>query len=349
MASTALLQDPPVAVEIKKRSFLKLPVEIDLDRLLADYRSIPAEAWATSRWDTHCSSDMLLLRGGRQGGPEDFTTDDVSDQEILSSLPYFSSLISADGPFGQPSFAFIFRMRPMGVSRAHIDDDPAWKKPFRIHIPITTNPDAVLLSDTNAKHLEPGEVWSFDNQAMHGVVNGDSVRTHLIIDVPRNPKLDALLSQAEWDPGVEDAANWQKTLMPEDAPPLVDALSEPLSVAEKRELDLNPEGFAGRVVGFAKGVGLLRRLGLLRSPASIGDVVYSVNGVEVCEVARTATSYIGVRHKAGDRIVLGLIRDGQRIERSTTLKSDNYLGLAKLRKGWQKLKSLRGKTRSTAY
>ena len=350
MASTALVQETPVAADLKKRSFLKLPVKIDLDRLLADYRSIPSEAWASSRWDTHCSSDMLLLRGGKVGGQEDFTTDDVADQEILSSLPYISSLIGPDGPFGQPTFAFIFRMRPMGVSRAHIDDDPAWKDPYRIHIPITTNPDAVLMSETCAKHLEPGEVWSFDNQAMHSVVNGDSVRTHMIIDVPRNPKLDALLAEAEWDPGVEDPENWQKTLILVDAPPLVEVLSEPLSVEEKRELGLDPEGFAGRVDGFARGTGLLRSIGLLRTPVRLGDVIYSVNGVEACEVARTATNYIGVRHKAGDAVTLGLIRDGRKIECSMTLKPNNYLGLATLRKGWHKLKSLRqGSEHAAAY
>ena len=60
-------------------------------------------------------------------------------------------------------------------------------RPFRIHIPIVTNDGAYLLSEGRAKHLAAGEVWTFDNQSMHAVTNGDAVRAHLIFDVPRRP------------------------------------------------------------------------------------------------------------------------------------------------------------------
>lgn len=203
MAKPAVDQAPEDGTVYKKRSFLRLPVEVDCALLLADYRSIPAEAWSTSHWDTHCSADMLLLRGGDRGSASDFSTDKIRDYEIQSGLPYLSFLIGEDGPFGQTTYAFIFRMKPMGVTRAHWDQQPIWKNLFRVHIPITTNPDAVLMSEKRAKHFPVGEAWTFDNQKMHGVVNGDSVRTHLIIDVPHGPKLYALLQAAEWDPGVE--------------------------------------------------------------------------------------------------------------------------------------------------
>lgn len=296
------------AAPFKKRSFLKLPVPIDVDALLGDYQSIPREAWATSHWNIHCSADMLLLRGGATGTAEDFTTSNVSNTEALAHLPYLSWLLSVDGPFGQPSYAFIFRMKPMGITRPHHDDDPAWYDPVRIHVPITTNDGAFLLAERRAKHLAVGEVWTFNNQDFHAVVNGDSVRAHLIFDVLPNPKIDALLQQAPYDPGVENPAYWKRATLPEAPMPLSPAHATPLSVMEKLKLGLNPDGFAARIARRT----VLARLTL----ASIreGDIVVSVNDVEECAVARTALDYIQVRHKPGETVQLGVVRNGRPIQ-----------------------------------
>lgn len=301
------------AGHFKKRSFLKLPVPIDVDALLADYRSIPREAWATSHWNIHCSADMLLLRGGTAGTAEDFTTSDVRNSEVLARLPYVSWLLSAEGPFGQPTYAFIFRMKPMGVTRPHHDDDPAWYDPVRIHVPITTNDGAFLLAEQRAKHLAVGEVWTFDNQDFHAVVNGDSVRAHLIFDVLPNPKLNALLQRADWDPGVQNPGYWEKATLPEAPMPLSPAHATPLSVTEKLELGLNPDGFAARIARR----NMIARLTL--APIREGDVVVSVNGVEECAVARTALDYIQVRHKPGETVQLGIVRGGRPMQLAVRL------------------------------
>ncbi len=295
-----------------KRSFLKLPVPVDVSALLSEYRSIPADAWASTHWGAHFSSNMLLLRGGAKGTPEDFTTREVSDQPILSQLPYIRSLIAEDGPFGVVTYAFVFRMRPLGVARPHTDDDPAWKTPFRVHFPITTNDGALLLSEKRAIHFSVGEVWTFDNQAKHAVVNGGEVRTHLIIDVQPNPKLAALLDQSSYDPGFPNEAAWQRASFDNPSKSFSYAHTEPLSASEKRDLGLRPDGFASRVNVrhlFAR---------LARAPIQVGDVIYSVNGVDACEVARTALDYVHLRHRAGETIELGILRDGRR--RTETLR-----------------------------
>src|SRR5687767_3326574 len=115
----------------EKRSFLRLHVPIDVQALLAEYRSLPRQAWSTSHWSIHCSCNMLLLRGGATGTAGDFTTDRVEDRPILADLPYIRSLIGANGPFGGTTYAFLFRMKPMGVARPHVDNDAAWQTPFR--------------------------------------------------------------------------------------------------------------------------------------------------------------------------------------------------------------------------
>jgi hypothetical protein len=206
---------PNAVVANPKRSFLKLPVSVDVERLLDDYRSIPAVCWTTSHWHVHCSSDMLLLRGGQAGTKDDFVATVVSDAAILANLPYIAWLLDEAGPFGRATYAFLFRMKPTGVSSPHIDRNPAWKEPLRIHLPITSNDEAFLLCEGRAKHLAVGEAWTFDNQAMHAFVNGTTVRTHLILDVTRNPKLDVLLADAWWDPGTEDPARWTRSFLPE--------------------------------------------------------------------------------------------------------------------------------------
>lgn len=296
-----------------KRSFLKLPVPIDVVALLRDYRSIPASAWEVSHWDIHASTAMVLLRGGKKGTDDDFVTAQVSDAPILATLPYLAHLVSDDGPFGQPTYAFIFRMKPMGVSRPHTDDNPAWKDPFRLHLPITTNPGAFLLSEGRAKHIPVGEAWTFDNQTLHAAINGDGVRTHLIIDVPENPRLGALLEAAEWDPGVLDPPRWQRAGEVKAQPTLAALRSAPLTSAEKAQLGLDPEGFASRITE-------RRWLGRLTlAPIHPGDVVHAVNGVAECAMARTATDYIQLRHQPGETLQLGILRDGQRIVRPLTI------------------------------
>lgn len=299
-----------------KRSFLRLPVPVNVPALLDEYRSVPADAWSSTHWGAHFSSNMLLLRGGKKGTPEDFTTQQVSDHAVLDQLPYIRSLISPDGPFGDVTYAFIFRMRPLGVARPHTDDDPAWQVPFRVHVPITTNDGALLLSEKKAIHFNVGEVWTFDNQTTHAVVNGDEVRTHLIFDVQPNPRLAVLLDKAEYSPGVENDEAWRRASLDNPSHTFSFAHSEPLSLAEKKQLNLQPQGFACRVEvrhPFAR---------LVRAPIFEGDIIYSVNDVETCEVARTALDYVHLRFRAGDVIRLGILRDGAyRTERVRLFKN----------------------------
>lgn len=288
-----------------KRSFLRLPVSIDPVALLADYQAIPRDAWASTHWDIHCSSNMVLLRGGTAGTPDDFTTDATADHEVLRDLPCLSALIGDGSPFGSVRYAFILRMKPLGVSRPHVDSDPAWFSPFRIHVPITTNDGAFLLSEGRGKHLRVGEVWTFDNQSTHAVVNGDAVRAHLVLDAERTPALRRLLEGAELDPGSEEPVRWRTAGLPDAQATQPYASSVPLSPGEKEALGLSADAFASRVVR----VHPLARV--LRADLRVGDVLVAVNGVDECAVARTTTDYIQVRHRPGEVIQVDLRRDGR--------------------------------------
>jgi hypothetical protein len=305
-----------------KRSFLKLPVSIDAERLLEEFSRIPEDAWGVSHWDVHCSIDVLLLRGGTKGKAEDFVTEEVANYPILKDLPYIWSLLIPEGPFGGAIYAFIFRTKPNGVTRAHRDDHEAWHRPVRIHVPIITNNGAYLIAEGMAKHLKVGEVWTFDNQSQHSVVNGDTTRVHMIIDVHPNPKLADLMKNAKFDPGVPDPERWALTGGPYAGgriPPQVFAAGEPLTIKEKKDLGLNPDGFATRITNVSKKAALL-----LRVPLKRGDIVLAVNAVDTSPLSRTALDHIGLKHELGETVTLDVLRDGMQMKFEIHLKPDYY-------------------------
>jgi len=195
----------------RKRSFLRFNAPIEQDRLLADYQSISEDAWMSSYWgNVHCSVGMLLLRGGGTGTPEDFYSDEVHDQPLLSELPYIRELIDSDGPFGKAEFAFLFRMEPDGVTLAHNDYMERWHDLYRIHVPVITNNRAYLIAEGRSQHLAAGSAWSFDNQSRHGVINGPQTRIHLIFDVPFSDAIAARIDDAEHLPGKKKSGHLEK-------------------------------------------------------------------------------------------------------------------------------------------
>ncbi|MCE9521134.1 MAG: aspartyl/asparaginyl beta-hydroxylase domain-containing protein [Alphaproteobacteria bacterium] len=311
----------PESRSFAKRSFLKLPVAIDAKRLVDEYNGIPADAWGVSHWDVHCSIDVLLLRGGTTGKADDFTTRAVANAPIVSQLPYIASLLAEEGAFGGAVYAFIFRTKPNGITRAHQDDHEAWETSLRIHMPIVTNDGAVLLSEGFAKHLCVGEAWTFDNQVQHSVVNGDEVRVHMIIDVLPNTKIETLLKNATFDPGVRDPERWALTGGLDASGrvlPLVFAGGEPLTIKEKKALGLKEDGFATRVTHIGKKG---RLLGVALRPA---DIIVKVNGVDHSALSRTALDYIQFKHEPGETVTLSVLRGGRAMDVEVRLRPDYF-------------------------
>jgi Aspartyl/Asparaginyl beta-hydroxylase/PDZ domain len=247
---------------------------------------------------------MVLLRGGDKGTADDFASDESIDHDVLLGLPYMRALLGEDGPFGGTTYAFILRMKPLGVARPHVDLDPAWVEPFRVHIPLVSNDGAYFLSEGNSKHLSVGEVWTFDNQKRHAVTNGDAVRAHLIFDVPRHPAFLDLIHAAEFDPGTPDPERWATAGLPDTIPSEPYADSEPIGRMEMEAAGLDVDSFASRI----KSVTLIGRL--TRADLKVGDVICAVDGVSECAVARTATDYIQVRHRPGEVVEVRIFRDG---------------------------------------
>ena len=82
---------------------------------------------------------------------------------------------------------------------AHVDRAPYFAKTLRLHLPVESNPAAMMLCAGLYYRMEPGEVWALNNSTLHGVWNGDPSlsRTHLICDFLPTPQLLALIEGGE--------------------------------------------------------------------------------------------------------------------------------------------------------
>lgn len=80
--------------------------------------------------------------------------------------------------------AILARLNPGVEIKRHKDMGPLTARTHRIHIPIVTNDKCIFTIGDISTSLRAGQIWLIDNVGQyHGVRNnGDSPRTHLIID-----------------------------------------------------------------------------------------------------------------------------------------------------------------------
>jgi len=96
--------------------------------------------------------------------------------------------------------------------------------------------------------------------------------------------------------------------------PVIYFESEPLTAESKSALGLEAQGFACEVTKVKSWASVLGTHTL-----EVGDVIVSVNGVETDTLATSCGLYIQLRVRAGDSVMLGVIRNGERID--TTLNT----------------------------
>lgn len=85
--------------------------------------------------------------------------------------------------------------------------------------------------------------------------------------------------------------------------------SRPLSEERKRELGLEPGGFASEVTHVDAFAEMVKSHGL-----KTGDIVIAVDGVRSDADANTAELFIKLRRKAGDSVTLEVMRGGKKIQ-----------------------------------
>lgn len=179
---------------------VKLPVAFDFEKLVAEFLSIPTEMWGSrgGRVGVHVHSEAVFLRGY---APAEGNLP-IEDRPILASLPYVRWLIY-ELFNAAPQRCLFAKLRANSEIRPHIDQGAYFESTIRIHLPIITNPEVVMIADGLSFQMRAGEAWALNNNAVHGVFNRhpSEARTHLICDfLPskqlRQILLDGRLNQA---------------------------------------------------------------------------------------------------------------------------------------------------------
>jgi hypothetical protein len=176
---------------------------------------------------------VLSLRGpdgdpkrGDAGGPG---LVDYANTPYLDQTPYISSILD---DLNTPLRAVRFMSLEPGASVGEHTDYPyglpvGWA---RLHLPIVTNENAVIVIDGVEQRWQPGELWYANFGKPHYLYNnGSRPRVHLVIDCFATPGLVSAFPAEAQDALSESAVMFRKPEVP-IAPADLHALAGPLSV-----------------------------------------------------------------------------------------------------------------------
>ena len=187
----------------------RLLSSFDAERMLDELTSVREHKWDRQRMydekgvgaETDVDWRCLALRspGGDPtrtdpGGPG---AQDFADTAWLDRLPYLREVLEAI-----PAPLHAVRLMALGPDTVGIDHhDPKYGPRWgvaRLHVPVVTNPDALLVLDGVEHNWQPGTFWFGDFSRLHRVQNhGAETRTHLVIDALVVPGLAAAFPR-EW-------------------------------------------------------------------------------------------------------------------------------------------------------
>ncbi|MGW9119930.1 aspartyl/asparaginyl beta-hydroxylase domain-containing protein [Streptomyces sp. NPDC055663] len=166
----------------------------DEEHLLAELKSAREHTWDRQRGyseagvagktdvDWRCLAIRSLGGDGDRTDPGGPGPEEFADTEWLDGMPYVREILkSIPAPLHAVRF---MALGPDTIGKDHHDAKmgPKWGM-VRLHIPVLTNPDAVLHLDSVQHRWLPGEFWFGDFSRVHRVQNtGAEHRVHLVID-----------------------------------------------------------------------------------------------------------------------------------------------------------------------
>lgn len=183
---------------------VRLAPTFDPDRLSADLAALTQDTWRHQRtYSEEGESDpypadwrVLSLRSP---GGDDNRTDaggpgptPFANTRRLASAPYFGELL-ASLPSGVRS-ARLMSLAPGASVDTHRDTPLGFGFGMvRLHVPIVTNQDAILVLDGEEHCWQPGTFWYGDFSRPHSIANkGQENRVHLVIDTALSQPLLSL-------------------------------------------------------------------------------------------------------------------------------------------------------------
>lgn len=209
----------------KITTHLKLPFQFNEQQLLTDLNKVLQYDWKahfnTMGYEGSWNSIALYAPNG---DPKNILAmhDDkrpLAATPIMQSCDYFREVLAQ---FHCPLLSV--RLLNLGAGayiKPHRDHELGYEDDcFRLHVPITTNPQVSFVLNNQELPMQPGECWYTNVNYVHSVANkGQEDRIHLVFDGARNVWSDELffsLAPAESfraaEPAEEDAATLQRMI-----------------------------------------------------------------------------------------------------------------------------------------
>lgn len=192
-----VIAELPEAAQLRPR--------FDADRLQADLDQLDNRTWGAQRTlvdgdnlTAPAEIDWRCLTLRSPGGNLDRTdpggpgTEEFANTPWIERTPYMAQVLAAIP--SELRSARLMSLAPGVRVPEHRDTPTGLPYGFvRLHVPVNTNPEAILLIDGVEHRWQPGTLWYGDFSRLHSVINsGDHPRIHLVIDCVVTPELLAL-------------------------------------------------------------------------------------------------------------------------------------------------------------
>jgi hypothetical protein len=187
---------------------IPLPFRFDPNRLRADVDALPADAWIphfnTGVYEGDWSAVPLRGPAGETHPIRQITPipgcEDFVATAYLDCCPHLAAVL--DHLDCTVHAARLLRLGVGAVVREHRDYNLGFDDgEVRLHVPITTSPEAEFLLAGSPVNMQPGECWYLNFNLPHALANrGTEDRIHLVIDCKVNDWLTATLGAAVHDP-----------------------------------------------------------------------------------------------------------------------------------------------------
>lgn len=198
-------------------SAARLSPAFDAARLAHELGAVTGHEWKRQR--THHTAghigpdnptDWRVLPLHSPGGDPDRTDpggpgpDDYTATRWLHQMPYLQTVL--DQIPAPLNAVRLLALGPGAASQPHCDPKYALERGMvRLHIPIVTHPEAVLILDGTQHCWQPGEFWYGNFSREHQVRNaGPARRVHAVIDALLTRELAALFP-TRWQDAAADA------------------------------------------------------------------------------------------------------------------------------------------------